>query len=79
MPIERACAEVGSQTALAEMLGVSLSAVNQWVRGERPVPVQHCPAIERVTKGAVSRQDLRPRDWQAIWPELANQSTEQGA
>lgn len=29
-----------------------------------------CSAIERASGGAVTRQDLRPHDWQDIWPEL---------
>jgi DNA-binding transcriptional regulator YdaS (Cro superfamily) len=28
-------------------------------------------AIERATNGLVTRRDLRPDDWKAIWPELA--------
>ena len=27
--------------------------------------------IERITDGAVTRRDLRPDDWQRVWPELA--------
>lgn len=27
-------------------------------------------AIERETDGVVTRQELRPDDWAAIWPEL---------
>lgn len=30
-----------------------------------------CVAIEQATDGAVTRQELRPDDWAAIWPELA--------
>jgi DNA-binding transcriptional regulator YdaS (Cro superfamily) len=30
-----------------------------------------CVSIERSTGGAVTRRDLRPDDWQDIWPELA--------
>jgi len=69
-PIERACRLLGSQSALAVLLGVTPPAVNQWTKGTRPVPIEHCSAIERETKGRVTRQDLRPNDWQAIWPEL---------
>lgn len=28
--------------------------------------------IERESKGAVTRRDLRPDDWHLIWPELVN-------
>lgn len=55
---------------IASSLGVSVAYVYQWMRGIRPVPVQYCAAIEKVTVGAVSRKDLRPDDWQEIWPEL---------
>jgi DNA-binding transcriptional regulator YdaS (Cro superfamily) len=34
-------------------------------------------AIESTTKGAVTRRDLRPDDWQEIWPELAQPSTQE--
>ena len=30
-----------------------------------------CVSIERESAGAVTRQDLRPDDWLANWPELA--------
>lgn len=29
--------------------------------------------IEEITNGAVTRLDLRPDDWQRIWPELAKE------
>lgn len=59
-----------SAAALARDVGVSPALVYQWRTGRRPVPVEHCAAIERVTGGEVSRRDLRPDDWQRIWPEL---------
>ena len=62
----------GSQKLLADLVGVSPSNVNQWASGVRPVPIEKCVAIERVTNGAVTRKDLRPDDWQLIWPELAD-------
>ncbi|MCY1197228.1 putative antitoxin of bacterial toxin-antitoxin system, YdaS/YdaT [compost metagenome] len=60
-----------SAAALARDVGVSPTLVYQWRTGRRPIPVEHCAAIERVTGGEVSRRDLRPDDWQRIWPELA--------
>lgn len=47
--------------------------IRQWQHGyadRLPSPV-NCVAIEQATKGAVTRQDLRPDDWHLIWPELA--------
>lgn len=56
---------------MAEACGVSATNVYQWSRGIRPVPVEHCAAIEAATLGAITRQELRPDDWAYIWPELA--------
>lgn len=61
-----------SAAALGRCVGVSPALVYQWRTGRRPVPVEHCADIERVTSGEVSRRDLRPDDWQRIWPELAD-------
>lgn len=69
-PIQTACDICGSQAKLALYIGVSAVTVNQWVSGVRPIPIERCPAIELATSGAVTRRDLRPDDWQLIWPEL---------
>jgi DNA-binding transcriptional regulator YdaS (Cro superfamily) len=63
-------AEKHSQKALADLIGESPSFVNQWIRLDRPVPIPTCVLIEQRTGGAVTRQELRPKDWHAIWPEL---------
>lgn len=69
-PIDKAADIIGSQTALAAVLGVSKGAVSQWKDEDRRVPAAHCVAIERETKGAVTRRDLRPDDCHLIWPDL---------
>lgn len=69
--IDRASRALGSQSALAAAVGVTKAAVWQWKSLGRQVPIEHCVAIERATGGAVTRRDLRPDDWQSIWPELA--------
>jgi len=69
--MQRAADACGGQAKLARLIGVTNPTVNQWVRGSRPVPIERCPDIERATGGAVTRRDLRPDDWQRIWPELA--------
>lgn len=69
--IKRACEVVGSASRLASKIGVSPQMVSQWLRAERPVKLERCLLIERATEGAVTRRDLRPSDWQDIWPELA--------
>ena len=59
-PIDLAAKLVGSQAALADVLGVTKAAVNQWKALGRQVPAEHCPAIERATGGAVRCEELRP-------------------
>jgi len=61
-----------SISELREAIGVKSDAqIRQWQHGyayRRPSP-EYCVLIERHTKGAVTRKELRD-DWQAIWPEL---------
>lgn len=63
--------ERGAKTKLALQIGAHMPDVSDWSNGKRPVPIHRCTAIEEATDGAVSRRDLRPDDWQLIWPELA--------
>ena len=46
--------------------------LRQWRHGYagRKPGAAYCVAIEKATKGLVTRQELRPDDWEAIWPEL---------
>lgn len=75
-PIDQAAGILGSQVRLASVLGVTKAAVSQWKLEGRQVPLEHCAAIERATNGLVTRKDLRPDDWQDIWPELASTQKE---
>jgi DNA-binding transcriptional regulator YdaS (Cro superfamily) len=63
--------ERGRSLAIARAVGVTPPVVSDWVMGKKGVPVERCTAIERATHGEVTRRDLRPDDWQDIWPELA--------
>jgi DNA-binding transcriptional regulator YdaS (Cro superfamily) len=72
-PVERAIAAVGSATALAQRLGVTPAAVGQWKSGERRVPAERCPEIERATSGAVRCEDLRP---DVAWDVLRMQTAQ---
>jgi DNA-binding transcriptional regulator YdaS (Cro superfamily) len=56
--LQKAIELLGSQVALAKALGVTPMAVSQWK--DRGIPAERCPDIERVTNGAVRREDLRP-------------------
>jgi DNA-binding transcriptional regulator YdaS (Cro superfamily) len=60
----QACKTVGGQAALARILAVKPPTVNQWIKGDRPVPADRCVDIEKATAGAVRCEDLRPDvDW----------------
>jgi DNA-binding transcriptional regulator YdaS (Cro superfamily) len=53
-------------------IGVSAAQLRQWIhsyQNRRPSP-ENCVAIEFATNKKVARKDLRPDDWQKIWPEL---------
>lgn len=54
--------------------GYSYQQIAHWkLRG---VPPKHCVHIEQVT--GTTRRELRPDDWQKIWPELAVQAVVEG-
>lgn len=61
--IERAIKCFGSQAAMATVLGVKQPTISEWLTGDRKVPAERCPVIERETllRGDVVRcEDLRP-------------------
>lgn len=62
--------ERGAASRLAVDLGVSASYLSQLASGASPVSPERCTAIERITGGQVTRQDLRPDDYWLIWPDL---------
>lgn len=63
-----------TQSAFAESVGVSLGMVNHWVKSRSPVSPELSVIIERVTEGSVTRKDMHPDNWAAIWPELKQDS-----
>ena len=60
----------GGRAALAKLLNVTIAAIGNW-KMRNSVPVEHCAQIEAATGAQVTRKQLRPNDWQLIWPELA--------
>lgn len=49
---------VGSQAAMARLLGVSQPTVWLWLRKDKPLPAKHVLTVEAAT--GISRHDLRP-------------------
>lgn len=60
-----------SRKALAQTLGLNEQYLYQCLTGRRQMKAGEALRCERDSGGAISRKQLRQRDWQAIWPELA--------
>lgn len=58
--LDIAVANRGSMQKLAEELGITKGAIGQWKMEGRRIPAEHCPHIERLTGGAVTRYELNP-------------------
>lgn len=56
---------------LARKCGTTRGHLQNVMYGQRPCAAELAVAVEQQTDGAVTRKDLRPNDWAAIWPELA--------
>lgn len=52
-------AERGRAASLAATLRVPPELVSQWKTGERPVPAERCPDIERAADGEVCCEEMR--------------------
>ncbi len=59
----------GNTVKTASALNISIQAVCNY-RDGRTVPEKLCVKIEQDTEGKFTRKQLRPDDWQLIWPEL---------
>lgn len=55
----------------AEKLCLSEPYLYQCLTGFREMEPAKAVEIELATQGAITRQMLRPKSWQRIWPELA--------
>ena len=62
---------IGKRDAFASKCGTSVGYLRKVCSTKQRIGPELCVAIERATNGAVTRRDLRPDDWQDIWPELA--------
>lgn len=61
----------GGHAEVARILGYDdRRNVWPWTNDLRPFPTNHCLTLERHFKGEVTRQELRPHDWQKHWDDL---------
>jgi len=72
--LEKAVDICGGQTALAKSINLTQPYIQNWLKRSNGIPPpEYCADIEKATNGLVTRRDLRPDDWQKIWPELTEQ------
>lgn len=60
-----------AREAFASACGTSVGYLRKAVSSGQSLSAATCVAVERESKYQVTRKDLRPDDWQNIWPELA--------
>lgn len=58
------------QEAFASACSTTIGYLRKAVHAKEKYRPALCVAIERETGGKVTRQQLRPKDWRDIWPEL---------
>lgn len=56
--------------ALAKKCDASARSLMNVAYGARACGPALAASLETHSKGAVTRRELRPQDWRAIWPEL---------
>lgn len=69
--LDLAIEHMGGVGKLAGAIGMGQAAVSNWRARNTLIDPLHCVAIEVATTAVVTRKQLRPNDWQQIWPELA--------
>ena len=62
--LEQAVEFFNGPAKMARALKVTPPTLTQWRGGARPIPLDRAMQIERLTNGAVTREELRPDvDW----------------
>ena len=64
---------------LANRCGTTRGHLQNVAYGYRTCAPELCLALERETRGAVTRQELRPDDFWKIWPDLSHFAPKQVA
>lgn len=58
--LERAISIVGTQSALADAIGVKQQHISYWMTKGKSVPARFAILIEQATSGQVTRRDICP-------------------
>ncbi len=74
-------AERGRAKTLADVVGVSEATISEWANKKKSIALDHCPAIQDFTGGAVTCEELRPdkADYFALIRAQAVVANAQGA
>lgn len=67
--------DVGSRESFLSRAGMSESYLRRACCTGVKFSAERCVSIEKATAGAVARKDLRPADWDKIWPELVERKS----
>ena len=73
-------AQRGAQSRLSKAMVIPAPMLSAWASGDRRVPAERCPEIERATAGAVRCEDLRPDvAWDVLRMQAAASEAKAGA
>jgi DNA-binding transcriptional regulator YdaS (Cro superfamily) len=64
-------ADNAAREAFAKDCGTTLGHLKNVMYGYKPCGPELAVSIERESGRAVTRRELRPEDWERIWPELS--------
>lgn len=68
-----------AREAFAASCGTSVGYLRKAVSSGQLLNATTCVRIEQGSCGQITRQELRPDDWQNIWPELATDQRHRSA
>lgn len=60
-----------SGVSFSESVKTSIGYLRKAISVGQVLGAELCVSIEQATNGEVTRKDLRPDDWERIWPELS--------
>ena len=61
-----------ARDAFASKCGTSVGYIRKACSVGQSLGAELCVSVEQHSDGQVTRQELRPDDWERIWPELVD-------